>query len=223
MSTQSPAIYMSLFNFFKKTNPASVPTEMPNLPYELLFCDNLEIYHDIFRNKNLPSWDALFSAYYPGQLREIINNPVIESRAKLLAYRQLAEFKDQFIMPDLLGVIVEIGFEEGVDVLAVYLDGTARYINQSGRLFIWETSDQQSEELTRAVFSGASKILDKIGPWEKPRLNPPKSGNARITLLASHQLYFGEAESDTLFNDPLASPAMRAATKLLIYITSKLS
>ena len=36
-----------------------------------------------------------------------------------------------------LGVIVEVGLDEGLDVLASYQDGTARYINYTGKMILW--------------------------------------------------------------------------------------
>jgi len=118
-------------------------------------------------------------------------------------------------------VIVEVGLDKGLDVLASFSDGTARYINQTGKILIWETKDEISNKLTENLFIKSKQIVDKIGPWDKPRLPHPTKGNVRITFLVSDGLYFGEAPTNVLFNDTLASPALLSATDLMKYLTEK--
>ena len=40
------------------------------------------------------------------------------------------------------GVVVDVGFDAGIDTLAGYEDGTARYLNQGGGGIVWETADE---------------------------------------------------------------------------------
>ncbi len=118
-------------------------------------------------------------------------------------------------------VIVEVGLEKGLDVLAVFRNGTARYINQTGKLLIWETSDETSLSLSKNVFEKSQLVVDQMGIGKLPRRPPPAQGNARITLLLSDGLTFGEAPANVLFADPLAGPALGAAAQLMKYITEK--
>jgi len=122
---------------------------------------------------------------------------------------------------ELLAVIVEVGLDDGLDVLASFSNGTARYINQTGKILIWEASDKTSDELTKDLFLKSQQIIDQIGPWDKPRRPYPTKGNVRITFLVSDGLYFGEGPINDLFNDPLARPALNAATGLLKFLTEK--
>jgi len=110
---------------------------------------------------------------------------------------------------------------EGLDVLAAFRDGSARYINYTSRLLIWEHSDLQSALLTKKIFDESEKIVAKIGPWDKPRKEFPTKDNLRISFLMSDGLYFGEGPIDILFKDPMAAPALNAATAMLKYITEK--
>lgn len=64
---------------------------------------------------------------------------------------------------ELLGVIVEVGLNEGLDVVAAYQDGTARYINYTGKMVVWETTTPASAKLTKELFSQSESILSKIG------------------------------------------------------------
>jgi hypothetical protein len=117
---------------------------------------------------------------------------------------------------------VEVGLDDGLDVLASFNNGTARYINQSGKILVWETTtDTKANELTQDLFAKSQQIVNQIGPWEKPRKSHPTRGNTRITFLVSDGLYFGEAQTDVLFSDQLASPALATATRLMQYLTEK--
>jgi hypothetical protein len=128
----------------------------------------------------------------------------------------------QPVKKELFAVIVEVGLDMGNDVLASYKDGTARYINQSGKIIIWEISDERSDFLTSELFYESENIVKQIGPWDgQARLAPPAKGLARISFLMSDGLYFGQAPMDDLFHDALSGPALNAATLLMQHITEK--
>jgi len=119
---------------------------------------------------------------------------------------------------------VEVGLENGLDVLASFKDGTARYINQTGKILVWESTNvETANNITNDLFANCQKIIEKIGAWNKPRLSNPKIGNVRITFLVSDGLYFGEGPMNVLFNDPMAGPALQKATELLQYLTKTVS
>ncbi len=123
---------------------------------------------------------------------------------------------------ELLAVIVEVGLDEGLDVLASFCNGTARYINHSGKVLIWESAgDENVNNITKELFAESRKIINQIGPWGKPRCPAPTSGNVRITFLVSDGLYFGEGPTNVLFNNPMASAALMKATELMQYLTQR--
>ena len=87
---------------------------------------------------------------------------------------------------------------------------------------VWETTaDTKSNELTHYLFGKSWQIINQIGSWDKPRKPHPTKGSTRITFLVSDGFYFGEAPTDVLFSDQLASPALTAATQLMQYLTEK--
>ncbi len=196
--------------------------ESVNSIYQLLFCDRPELFKSTIKAPLTYPWNVLLSDAPPvDALKKIIMDTMLESRIRLLACKSL---KNQGQIPAekiLLGVVVEIGLDEGLDVLAAYRDGTARYINYTGRLLIWEASDLQSALITKSIFDASEKIVARIGPWNKPRRDFPSTGNLRISFLVSDGLYFGEGPIKTLFNDAMAAPALNAATSMLQYITEK--
>jgi hypothetical protein len=223
---------MRFFDFLKKT-PATkslvsninspYQEGSTNLIYELLFCDNPDLYkHNVQPPYSYP-FNILFSKESSAEdLQKIIDDTSLDSRIKLLAYNQQSARGYSSVKKELLAVIVEVGLDLGLDVLASFRDGTARYINQSGKILIWETTtDARANELSNDLFIKSRDIVDKIGPWGKPRLRNPPKDKTRISFLVSDGLYFGEGTTDVLFNDELAKPALMAATHLMQYLTEK--
>jgi hypothetical protein len=211
---------MGIFDIFKKEK-GPYQEYSTNRIYELLFCD-YNLYRNGEQDNTTYPWSILFSdEYRPVDIKEIIESSAAESRVKILAYKAAAVNGSIIEDKDLLAVIIEVALDEGLDVLASFKDGTARYINHSGKILIWENEDNESVELTRRLFDSSNRIVQQIGPWNEPRKPHPLRGMVRISFLVSDQLYFGEAPMDVLFNDELAGPALMAATQLMKYITEK--
>lgn len=219
---------MGLFSFLKKTPVQENLSNNPykdsyaNLIYNLLFCDNLDLFKNNTKEVYSYPFDILFSSNSSVQdLQKLIDDSTSDPRVKILAYNRQLSTGYKPTKRELLAVIVELGLENGLDVLASFKNGTARYINYTGKLIIWETTNVQSNELTKDLFAKSQNVVDQIGPWDKPRRPYPTKGNVRITFLVSDVLYFGEAPMKVLFNDPLASPALITASQLMKYLTEK--
>ncbi|GAB3891675.1 hypothetical protein GCM10028803_03730 [Larkinella knui] len=210
---------MGLSDLFK-TPTLPYKDASTNTIYELLFCDQIELYQNN-NNQSYP-WNILLSeTAYVADLKKITMDATVETRAKILAYTKLQGSGQRLDKRELLAVIVEVGLDNGLDVLASYQDGSARYLNHSGKVLIWQTKSTQSNNLINNLFSDSVAIISKIGPWNKPRLPFPARGNVRITFLVSDGLYFGEGPIDALFRDALAGPALRSATALMTYLTEE--
>ena len=216
---------MGLFSFFKKSpEPSSDPYKdsSTNLIYNLLFCDNIDLYKNNVKPPYTYPFDILFSETSSiSDLQKIIDDSSSDARLKVLSYNKQLASGHKPSKKELLAVIVEFGQENGLDALASFNDGTARYINQTGKILVWETTDEKSNELTQDLFLKGQNIVNQIGVWDKPRRPAPTKGNVRITFLVSDGLYFGEGPIDVLFNDPMASPALTSATYLMKYLTEK--
>jgi len=208
--------------FKKKLKPYNDPSI--NLVYELLFCDDINLYKDYNIKSGSYPWNILFSeTATTADLEQILLNTDVGARVKILTYNKLQNQGLNIDKKILLGVIVELGLDGGLDVLASFNDGTARYINQTGKMIVWETTDEMSNSLTNALFDNSYNIVMKIGPWDKPRKSNPEKGIVRITFLVSDGLYFGEGPINVLFNDPMASPALSSAAELMKYLVEKVS
>ena len=220
---------MGLFSFLKKTTETQKSSIAPykdsstNLIYNLLFCDNLELYKNNTKQPYSYPFDILFSDKTSlTDLQKISDDSTSEPRVKVLAYNRQIALGHKPDKKELIAVIVEVGLETGLDVLASFNNGTTRYINQTGKMIIWETTtDEKSNKLTKDLFLKSQNVVNQIGPWDKPRRPYPTKGNVRITFLVSDGLYFGEGPMQILFDDPIASPALTAATELIEYLTEK--
>lgn len=222
---------MGLFSFFKKS-PAQTQTQSSidpykdsstNFIYNLLFCDNLNLYKEKTQQPYTYPFDILFSETSSvADLQKIIDDKNSDPRIKILSYNRQLASGHKPTKKELLAVIVEVGLDEGIDVLASFNNGTARYINHTGKILVWETTnDEAANKITTDLFASSQNIVNQIGVWDKPRRPNPTKGNVRITFLVSDGLFFGEGPMDVLFSDPMASPALTKATELMQYLTQK--
>ena len=142
-------------------------------------------------------------------LQAITALPGLESRQYLQAWHfinNLQAFNEHDIM--IFGVVLELSMPEGHDIVAVYADRSARYLNYSGKTIFWEHGDHSLDQLIDNIFMQAEGIVAKIGPWKDARPQPTGKEMARINFLTSHGLHFGEANQRVLFNDVLAGKIM---------------
>ena len=187
--------------------------------YELLFCDELALYRG---DPTAYPWSVLLASPPDVEdLNKLVNDEDIETRPRILAANLLRSMGKPDEGKQLFGVIVEVGLDEGLDTLAAYEDGTARYINYSGSMIVWDTRTKESDELVVDLFAAARNVVEQIGPWEEPRLNRPRAGNIRLSFLVSDGLYFGEGPFEMLAADQIGGPVVAAATSLMQFLISQ--
>ncbi len=151
-----------------------------------------------------------------GTLLEIVQMPGLESRHYLQAHHFIRQLGYRLQgEKQLLGVVVEVAMPEGLDLVAVYDDYTARYYNYSGSGAVWERPNAFLDEEMSEVLQAGQAIMERIGPWAGPRPGAPKEGNARINLLTSDGLHFGEGPMHLLMRDQLGGALLQAALRLI--------
>lgn len=187
-----------------------------NFLYNLLFCDDINLFKTQGANTNVGLWGTLL-AERPDKaaLHKVANDVSNEGRVRSIAFNRLRALGESVPPKRLLGVIVEVPLENGLDVLAAFSEGGVRYLNQSGKVAIFEGQGNPLEKMAKKLVAVSEPIVGKIGPWDKERLPPPKSGNVRITFLVSDGLYFGEGPFTVLQRDPMAGPVLSSAAQLL--------
>lgn len=120
-----------------------------------------------------------------------------------------------------LGAIAEVPMHGSHDLLAAYQDGTASYVNYSGRSAVWE--DSSSGQMQAAIsqwLAMAQNIASTIGPWDKPSLPPLPAGNARVAALTASGPHFGQGPQEALSANPLADRFLGAATSVMQLIVN---
>ena len=208
---------MALFNLFRKTSTGPYQNEGLNRIYELLFCDDIGLYRNETKGAGYP-WDILL-AEKPDliKLKKVTADKTLESRQRLLAYRLVAA-QEQVMEKELLGVVVEVGLRKGLDVLAAFSDGTARYFNHAENLLVWENRTAESDALVAQLFNEGVVLAKRLGAGTLPRRSPPGRNMARLSLLVSDGLCFGEGPFDALQSDPNSAPVINATTQLLAFL-----
>ncbi len=206
------------------TNGAAKGTELykpyaeshANFLYNLLFCDDI----NLFKKQDNTEGDGLWSTLLAepadkAALHGIAGDQTNEGRVRALAYNRLRAVGEKVPAKMLLGVIVEVPLQQGLDVLAAFSEGGVRYLNQSGKVAIFEGQGNPVEALAKELVSASQPVVNQIGPWDKQRLPPPEAGNVRMTFLVSDGLYFGEGPFGALQQDNTAGPVLAKATQLL--------
>ena len=120
-----------------------------------------------------------------------------------------------------LGAIAEVPMHGSHDLLAAYQDGTASYVNYSGKSAGWD--DPSAEQMQAAIsqwLAMAQNIASTIGPWDKPSLPPLPAGNARVAALTASGPHFGQGPQEALSANPLADRFLGAATGVMHLIVN---
>jgi hypothetical protein len=193
-----------------------------NQIYGLLFCRDLDAYRSQSGSADVYPWSVLFkSDPDDAGLRKIVNDDSLETRPKILAANLLRARNHPVAKGRIFGIVVEVGIQQGRDTLAVYEDGTARYINYSEKMIVWDTSTDESTKIVSDLFSKSRKVFDKIGKLEAERNPILPDGAIRMTFLSSDGVYVGEGPFDLLSNDAMAGPVVSNAAQLMSYLVSK--
>ncbi|GAB3638662.1 hypothetical protein GCM10027422_42520 [Hymenobacter arcticus] len=212
---------MGIFNIFSKKPAKPYQNDGLNHVYELLFCDDIALYRQTTEPTAYPWTVLLAAAPSTAQLQAVATDKTLEARQRLLAYRLLTASGAPIDHREILGVVVEVGLPGGLDVLAAFSEGGARYLNQAEKLLVWETQTPESRRLIDELFDASLTVVNQIGKWEQPRRPFPPNGMVRLTFLVSDGLYFGEGPFEVLQADPMGGPVIAVATRLMAYLTQQ--
>lgn len=155
-------------------------------------------------------------------LRQISEMPGIEPRHYLQAWhflRQLGVNPPADKAKIVYGVVVEVGMQNGADIVAAYIDYTARYINYTGAGVIWEHPNDSLDPRIKALLEAGQAVANRIGPWEQERPAPPSKDNVRLNMLTPSGLHFGYGGIQTLGNEPMGKAILDPAYALMLSLT----
>jgi hypothetical protein len=158
-------------------------------------------------------------------LAAVLQMPNLESRHYVeiwTALRSLGVAPPAADAKHVYGVVLDIPMQKGRDTLAAYEDGSARYINFSGSVVVWDApgTDGEIDAKLAALLAAGRSLATLIGPWEAPR-PPLVAAHARISLLTPSGLHFGEGPFEVMSRDQKAAPLFGAGAQLMQALTSR--
>jgi hypothetical protein len=148
------------------------------------------------------------------ELHAALAIPDLETRTKLWIWnglRQLGEQPDPSDADKVLGFIVEVPTNGGIDTLAFYDDGSARYINYTSAMGIWEGLQEPELGLGRSVLTSAQRAVSEVPLI--PHRSQATVKTLRITLLTMKGLRQGEV---TKSSSAALNETFKASVRLLV-------
>jgi hypothetical protein len=131
-----------------------------------------------------------------------------ESRIRLWAWtalRGLGVAPPPDVADRVEGVVAEVEGGHGVETLAAYADGSARYLLANGAKVIWDAPDDRLARAVTGVIAAAERSVAATAPGRRP--GEPGPGMARLTVLTPA----GARASEESLADAAADSSPRAA------------
>ncbi len=216
-----------MFNIFKKEKPKPAVTirdtlfgDMPLSEWPRGDDSTMEPWISFVKaRKSLDEGDRKSAI---AMLQQITEMPSLESRHYLQAWhflRQLGVTPPADRAKIVYGVVVEVGMKNGADLLAAYLDHTARYLNYSGTGVIWEHPDSSLDAQMDALLQAGQAVANRIGPWDQARPAAPVNDYVRLNMLTPSGLHFGYGTFQNLAQEPMGKAILDPATQLMVSLT----
>ncbi|KAA0992929.1 hypothetical protein [Dyadobacter aurulentus] len=151
--------------------------------YDLLFCDQLELYEKRFNTTRHP-WDLIFSTM-PDQdeLSQILCNPNFDARIRLLAAKKLRLLNCTSVANQLLAVVIETNFAEGMEVFAAYKNTCGLFVRKTGKILFQSTAADECLDLLNIIFQKSDSFLQEHGLENIFRNSQTRLGSSRISFL----------------------------------------
>lgn len=218
-----------MWNLFRKKTIPPPSQALLELRARLFAMDDLDalVNHLTEAAQGAPPWAYFVAARSHRQagqldqavaaLHQVLEYPDLESRVYLWAWHNLRSLG---LAPppeqahQVRGMVVEIPYKEGRDVLAAYADHQARYLDRSGGVILWDAADEKIGRLIDALLESGGPVLQRAQAWDQPEPGPPPPGYTRISILTDAGLHFGQGPYWALSRDALGGPPLAAAERL---------
>lgn len=219
-------MFKTLKNLFKRKNPS--PQYLPyknekiNFIYQLLFCEEPQIYRQTDPEKSPEPWEGILLKEKPDveEVKSLVTDETQDSRIRALASRWLQKNNQALTKRELLGIIIEQAFAQGgMDTLAVYADGRVRYINFTESVGLFEQEPSDVVLKSKEVLATAAKALDMLSQnhWIRSTTIPvAKPGVTRLSFLATDWFYAYEGQTVNMeFEKQFSGPILQKSAELL--------
>lgn len=188
-----------------------------NAIYNMLFCDDPLNFGNTDKQFEHKAQSLILSnSTKLEDLRNLLLDVNLDIRYQLLIYNKLIQLGEIPILHELLGIVIELGLDSGLDVLAAYKNGAVRYINQFEKLILWEALEEnQINLLIQQLFHEGNKTFKNYDLQKLSRSSLPGVGVLRISLLRSDGTFYLEGSIDDLFSDSFTQPLLEVATYIM--------
>jgi hypothetical protein len=193
--------------------------ESINLEYNKLFCDDLALFRP--SGKLQGNLRKIFTKNpFIEDLKAASNDNSLELRIRISVFNELKK-RSVLNAKEVLGAVIEVGAEEGNDVLAVYKDHSATYINARGKMFKGNNAVENNSisEKIQNILLISQKILGKAEPSTEPRQAPPSAEDFRISFLVADGIYVGQGKLAEIDADPVAKALVFQAGDIMVALT----
>jgi hypothetical protein len=147
-----------------------------------------------------------------GRLLRAVTLISSEARLRLWAWqtlRSLGKYPSPDLARQVLGVIIEVPFEDRQDTLAAYADGSARYINHQGGMIVW---DRMDETITPLVMNVIRETTPLGAPQEDRLDDPIPADQVRLSALTPGGIYLWQGAAA---DNPALSKVFAGMAELL--------
>jgi hypothetical protein len=183
-----------------KSDPAKLGSEADPIRQRLFACQSMEV---LVQGLKLDGRPGPFQTFADAvelaragrkeeaktRLHNILGTTNLETRVQLwvwAALRELGEQPNANSGKEILGVVIEVPMQGAYDTLAGYQDGSARYLNFSGKGIFWDKPDASIKSLCERLIASTIPESSRAVPRKDTAL--PKSG-AQVTLLTRSGMY----------------------------------
>jgi len=189
-----------------------------NETYNRLFCDNPNLLKDEFEAE----YAALFGMKpQKAAIRAVVEKAEANPRIRMLAANMLRDSKSAVKENKVLGVVVEVGFPEGLETLAVYADGRIDYISSTGQYKNWQVTGPAAEQAVNYMIYIAQQAVESMPPINHNRMYPPFVDMARFSILSTWGMYVGQGTVDSLQKDKVGKNILTVASDILVGVSGK--
>lgn len=188
--------------------------------YHSLFCDQPPL--TAVDKRPIAAWQLALSSgpAFAGALRRLAEDRGVEARVRALACRQLQRNGHVVTPRVLLGVVVELPTDDGLDTLAAYVDGSLHLLHGNGGLTQLNKPASAQLSQVQALLAAAQAVVEQVEPSSHARPAPPQR-HVRLSCIVSDGLARLEGPMARLFADPQAGPVLQHALALLDKLTTR--
>ena len=113
------------------------------------------------------------------------------------------------------GVVIDMAVKGGLDTLAGWEDGRARYFNHAGPAVVVEAPVPKVHDACHDLLVAAQHLADNTDPLAGPRPDPPGFGGAAIWALTDGGIHGVSRSAAGMSLNPLEGPILALGVRLM--------